>query len=227
MLTLAWMKLHQLHSKAVGAETVIRRFSPDLDIPMTTPRDEGGERSKITEFDGGWRVVTNHKRTFQLFDVVNADAAGSKLTYRAELCCRDVRGRAYLEMWCRIPGQGEFYSKGVHRAVNGTKTWQSCEAYMYMRRGHQADRIRLCVTIDGDGIVEMRDATLAAQPVATIPIWQRAFLIPSWLVWRTMRFTTLLIFNLVLLGIGIWLQSADSMTFWPRSRGPKLGKRRG
>ena len=49
------------------------------------------------------------------------------MTYRARLKAADLQGRAYLEMWCRLPGRGEFFSKGIQDAVSGTTDWSSYE----------------------------------------------------------------------------------------------------
>jgi len=42
------------------------------------------------------------------------------ITYRARIKTEGLEGRAYLEMWCRLPGRGEFFSKGFQQAVSGT-----------------------------------------------------------------------------------------------------------
>ena len=42
------------------------------------------------------------------------------VTYRAQMKTANVQVGTYLEMWCQFPGQGEFFSKGLHHAVKGT-----------------------------------------------------------------------------------------------------------
>ena len=32
-------------------------------------------------------------------------------------------GRAYLEMWVRVPGRGEFFGRGTDQTVEGTTGW--------------------------------------------------------------------------------------------------------
>ena len=49
------------------------------------------------------------------------------LTYRAELKAADLERGAYLEMWCRFPGRGEFFSKGLQQKAKGTTGWSSYE----------------------------------------------------------------------------------------------------
>jgi hypothetical protein len=226
MLALLGLKLHRLHSKVVGAEAIARRFTPDLDVPMAQPHaDSDGHRATVTELDDGWRCVTNHNRVFQLFDVLDSDFGGHKVTYRADLRCRDVEGRAYLELWCRIPGVGEFTSKGVHNAVDRTKTWQPCETSIHVKHGYAPDRLRLCLTIEGRGIVEMRDIALVKQPLTRVPHWQRIVLTPAWIVWRSMRRTTLVVLNLPLIIFSFWVQAPGIIGWWPRGD-PKIGKRK-
>lgn len=44
-------------------------------------------------------------------------------------------------MWCRLPGRGEFFSKGHQQAVSGTVNWARYEIPFYPRHGvAQKDR---------------------------------------------------------------------------------------
>ena len=35
-------------------------------------------------------------------------------------------------MWCRLPGRGEFFSKGLHNKVQGTTDWASYEIPFFL-----------------------------------------------------------------------------------------------
>jgi hypothetical protein len=75
------------------------------------------------------------------------------LTYRAELKAEALQGRAFLEMWCRLPGRGEFFSKGHKQAVSGTVDWARYEIPFYLKRGQKPDLIKLNVVVEGQGTV--------------------------------------------------------------------------
>ena len=40
----------------------------------------------------------------------------------------------YLEMWCRLPGRGEFFSRGVNQPLTGTTEWASFQVPFGSRR---------------------------------------------------------------------------------------------
>jgi hypothetical protein len=58
-----------------------------------------------------WRIDSTEKQTVRLFDLQHPEAEQCLLTYRAEIKSENLNGRAYLEMWCRLPGRGEFFRR--------------------------------------------------------------------------------------------------------------------
>ena len=98
--------------------------------------------------------------TVRLFEVELTDIDNCMLTYRARLKSEDVLGRAFLEMWCRIPGRGEFFSKGFHNALKGTNDWASYEVPFYLKRGQQPDLVKLNLTVEGRAKVWLKDIEL-------------------------------------------------------------------
>jgi hypothetical protein len=79
------------------------------------------------------------------------------LTYRLRLKSQDVIRGAYLEMWCRVAGMGEFFSKGLIQKVRGTTDWSEYEVPFYLKQGQQADLVKLGVTFQGPGTVWVKD----------------------------------------------------------------------
>ncbi len=57
----------------------------------------------------GWFIDSAEKQTIRLFEVQNAGVEQCLLTYRAKMKTDGLQGRAFLEMWCRVPGRGEFF----------------------------------------------------------------------------------------------------------------------
>ena len=82
------------------------------------------------------------------------------LTYRMQMRTENLKGGAYLEMWCQLPGQGEFFSKGLHHKVEGTTDWASYEVPFYLKKGQIPDLIKLNVVLEGSGTVWFRNVEL-------------------------------------------------------------------
>ena len=76
-----------------------------------------------------------------------------------------LAGRAFLEMWCRLPGGGEFFSKGLNQAITGTTDWASYEIPFYLKKGQRPDLIKLNLVIEGRGKVSMKDVELLKTPL--------------------------------------------------------------
>ena len=100
-------------------------------------------------------------------EVENPAVEQCLLTYRAELKTEGLKGRAFLEMWCRLPGQGEFFSKGHQQAVSGTTNWGRYEIPFYLKGGQKPDLIKLNLAVEGTGTVWLRDVELLKTPVAS------------------------------------------------------------
>jgi hypothetical protein len=72
----------------------------------------------------------------------------------------DLKGKAYLEMWCHFPEGAEFFSKGLHNAVDGTTDWASYEIPFFLEKGQRPDLIKLNVVLEGGGKVWIKDIRL-------------------------------------------------------------------
>jgi hypothetical protein len=81
------------------------------------------------------------------------------LTYRAKLRAENV-GKAYLELWVRVPGAGEFFSRALHAPLSGTVDWTSQETPFFLDAGQAADLAKLNLVVEGGGRVWIDDASL-------------------------------------------------------------------
>jgi len=113
----------------------------------------------------GWRVDASEAQTVHLFEVPEPGVEQCMLTYRAELKTQDLEGRGYLEMWCRLPGRGEFFSKGFHNALKGTNDWAACEIPFYLKRDQKPDLVKLNLVLEGRGSVWIRKVELLQTPL--------------------------------------------------------------
>jgi hypothetical protein len=125
-------------------------------------------QSGIRVENGAWRIDARaEEQTIRLFEVENPAVEQCLLTYRAELKAENLQGRGYLEMWCRLPGRGEFFSKGYQQAVSGTVNWSRYEIPFYLKRDQRPDLIKLNVVVEGQGTVWLRNVELLKTPLAS------------------------------------------------------------
>ncbi|MDJ0825134.1 MAG: hypothetical protein QNJ16_06500 [Rhodobacter sp.] len=141
----------------VGPAEAIAAFGPG-DAPIA--------QDNIHAQDTAWRVTVDGARSVPLFEVPMALAAeAAMLTYRARMRAEGLQGKAYLEMWCRLPGRGEFFSKGLHNALTGTTDWAEYEIPFYLKAGQQPDLIKLNLFGEGAGQLWIKDIALLRTPL--------------------------------------------------------------
>ena len=144
---------------APGPAERVRAFDT-RDVPITS--------SGVSVDDGGWRLEPGEAGVVRLFEVPQLKLENVVLTYRARLRAHDVAGKAYLEMWVRVPGRGEFFSRGLAQPLQGTSDWASYEIPFFVNEpGVVVDLVKLNVAFDGGGgtvwikDVELQKASLA------------------------------------------------------------------
>ena len=102
---------------------------------------------------GAWLVVCTKAVTLRLFEMPDPGVEDCTVLYRAKLKTEGLTGRAYLEMWCRLPGRGEFFSKGLNQTITGSNDWTSCEIPFFLKKGETPDLIRLNLAIAAVGFL--------------------------------------------------------------------------
>jgi len=152
---LQWIKNMFRSSQPAGPTQTIKRFSP----PDRTITED-----ILTSDDESWSAETADTQTIRLFEIDDPQLENGLLTYRAELKSENVQKKSYLEMWCRLPGQGEFFSKGLHNALKGTNDWGSYEVPFHLKPGQKPDQIKLNMTVEGGGKLWIRNIELLFTP---------------------------------------------------------------
>ena len=154
---LSWLKsLFKKEPEPAGPPKAIRMFSTS-----SRPITQDG----VTVELNGWRIDSRDKRTVRLFEVPVSGIEQCMLTYRVRMKTADVQGGAYLEMWCRFPRQGEFFSKGLHHSVKGTTDWASYETPFYLMKGQRPDLIKLNLVCEGAGTMWIKEIELLQTPL--------------------------------------------------------------
>jgi hypothetical protein len=111
--------------------------------------------------DGSLRLTATGPTTFRLYDIDVGHIEKSLLIYRAKIRTEDVRGSAYLEMWCSFPGKGEFFSRALHDPVSGTSDWVAQQTPFMLQKGQYPDGVKLNLVLDGTGTVWIDDVELS------------------------------------------------------------------
>jgi len=118
-----------------------------------------------TDGKGSLRVDANQAMTVPLFEVTEVSIENATLLYQASLQTQSLDGKAFLEMWVRIPGKGEFFSRGLDRPVTGTVSWMTAVTPFSLEAGQKPDLIRLNLVVQGRGRVWIDDVHLTGQPL--------------------------------------------------------------
>jgi len=141
-----------------GPSETIRVFGA-ADTPITA--------TGVTADEDGWRIERASAGPVPLFEVALPGLENATLTYRVRMKASDVTGKAYLEMWVRVPGRGEFFSRGLAQPLQGTSGWASYEIPFFLNeKGVKADLVKLSVAFEGGGgTVWVKDIELLKAPV--------------------------------------------------------------
>jgi hypothetical protein len=114
---------------------------------------------------GSLRVDAAAPMVVPLFEVTDVSIENAVLLYQASLQTEGLNGQAYLEMWVRIPGKGEFFSRGLDRPLTGTMSWATVATPFFLEAGQKPDLIRLNLAVNGTGKVWIDDIHLMRQPL--------------------------------------------------------------
>ena len=68
-------------------------------------------------------------------------------------------------MWVRLPGAGEFFSRGLDRSLTGTMSWMEVATPFLLQQGQKPDLIRLNLVVKGKGRVWIDDVRLLRCPL--------------------------------------------------------------
>lgn len=138
-------------------------YSNTLDDDAKTLTQDGVTVDSEISADGGGslRIATTEARTIRLAEVQPTDAENVLLVYRAKLRAQDLQGKAYLEMWCVVPGHGQSFSRALENPITGTTEWVSQQTPFVLKSGQKAELVKLNLVVEGRGTVWIDDLELA------------------------------------------------------------------
>jgi hypothetical protein len=110
---------------------------------------------------GSIRVEAKEPASIRLAELHPEGADGATLFYRAHLRSENLKGQAFLEMWCVVPGKGEFFSRALQAPLTGTVDWVSQQTPFFLEAGQRCETVKLNLAVAGTGTVWIDDPVLA------------------------------------------------------------------
>ncbi len=114
--------------------------------------------------EGAVEVIAQGPSTVCLGVVQNPGVDNCLLVYQAQVKTQGLAGRAYLEMWCLIPGKGEFFSRGMQNAVSGDADWTVIKTPFLLQAGQKPSTVVLSLVVAGAGKVWIKNPQLFEEP---------------------------------------------------------------
>lgn len=146
-------------SEPVKTSELIRYPADDMKGLIATSGVEV-DAKESSDGNGSIRFAAADTTTYRLYETGDLDVENARLIYRAKIRTKDVTGKVYLEMWCRFPDRGKFFSRALDSARSGTNEWASQETLFFLKKGENPDNIRLNLVIEGKGTVWLDDIRL-------------------------------------------------------------------
>jgi len=143
----------------------IKTFPTDNMDAIITRSDVSIDKEISSNGKSSVKMIANSPTTFKLFETGPIDVDNARLIYKAKVRTDNVKGQAFLEMWCSFPGKGEFFSRGLQNPMSGTNGWTSVETPFFLKKGEKPDNVKLNVVVDGTGTVWIDDVKLMKGPL--------------------------------------------------------------
>ena len=153
------------------ATSIIGRKAYPLDSLDGVLTQDGVELDNYISADGNGslKIITDlaDKTVIRLFETGRTYIYNEAdvLIYSAQLKSELEDGRAYLEMWCDIPGKGEFFSRGLAQPVTGSTNWMTVQILFRLEAGQMPANVKLNLVIEGAGTVWIDDIKLLSSPL--------------------------------------------------------------
>ena len=149
---------------SVDPET-IKAFPINSIDGVITRSDVTFDKAVSSDGNGSLRIDVSQPTTVRLYEVRDINIENARLTYRARLKTENIKGQAYLEMWCVFPGKGEYFSRSLQSPLSGTLDWTTQETPFFLQKGEKPELVKLNVVINGQGTVWIDDISLLKGPL--------------------------------------------------------------
>jgi len=138
----------------------LKRFPLDSLEGIITRSGVEIDKEISSDGNGSLKIAASRPTIVRLFELDDIDIENARLIYRAKIRTEGVVGKVYLEMWCRFPGKGEFFSRGLQNPLTGTTNWTTEEIHFLLGKGGNPENLKLNLVVDGKGKVWIDDIRL-------------------------------------------------------------------
>ena len=132
---------------------------------LLTTSGVGFDAANSSDGRGALKITATTSRTVRLYETGDIDIENARLLYSAKIRSENVKGQAYIEMWCEFDGKGEFFSRALQAPISGSTDWVSQETPFFLKAGENPDNVRLNVVINGSGTIWIDDVRLTKGPL--------------------------------------------------------------
>jgi hypothetical protein len=136
--------------------TVLAGDSAAQTLKVFTVADQAVSKDLVATNEE-WMANCQKAQTIRLFELPNPNVEDCMVLFRARIKTEALTKPVYLEMWCRFPGKGEFFSRDLAHALTGSNDWASFETPFFLKKGEQPDLIKLNLVVKGTGKVWIKD----------------------------------------------------------------------
>lgn len=103
--------------------------------------------------------------TLRVWELAIETKDASRFECRFDLRSADLAGDVYPEMWCRVSGMGEAFSKGLQYRLTGDNDWISCVLPFYLKPGEFIENVRFQLVFSAAGSAAIRDVEFFETPL--------------------------------------------------------------
>jgi hypothetical protein len=75
--------------------------------------------------NGSIKITADKPLVIQLYSVDDVKVDDTQVVYEANIKSNDLKGQAYLEMWCVFKDKGEYFSRGFDSVISGDEDWKT------------------------------------------------------------------------------------------------------
>jgi len=96
-----------------------------------------------------------------LYIIDDVKVEDTQVIYEAKIKSEGLSGQAYLEMWCVLKDNGEFFSRGFDSVISGSTDWKTIRTVFNLKKGETPDQFKLNVVVNGVGTIWIDDIHLS------------------------------------------------------------------
>jgi hypothetical protein len=143
----------------------LKRFPIDSLEGIITQSGVQFDKEVSSDGKGSLKIVATEPTVVRLFELGDIDIENARLIYQAKVRTEGVEGQVFLEMWCRFPGKGEFFSRSLQTPLTGTTNWTTEETPFFLKKGENPENVKLNLVINGKGTAWIDDIRVLKGPL--------------------------------------------------------------